>query len=88
MSEQPRKRPASPFIVWPVCVFLVVVLYVGSFGPVARFTSDETCEFLCDTVYFPITWIEENTDITRTRVGQACVRYVEWWLDVGSGPYP
>jgi hypothetical protein len=86
MSEQLRKRPASPFIVWPLCVFFMVVVYLGSYGPVVgllvhQWISADTFEVLCNTVYFPIFWIDCATDFFHENpVGQAYARYVDWWI--------
>jgi hypothetical protein len=86
MNDRPTKRRTSPFIVWPVCLVLFVVIYVASYGPFVWFwahekISLETGERIDKTVYFPIWWIGENTRFFEDHpVGRAYTSYIVWWI--------
>ena len=85
MSEQPQTRRTSPWIVWPVCMFFFVVFYLASFGPVWGLWANDrisghTYQFLCDTVYFPIYSINDNTEFFHDNpIGRAYMSYVDWF---------
>jgi len=76
----------SPWIVWPVCLVIFVVLYLASLGPVSALysrgvISPEVGQRIVATVYFPIMWVGENTRILADNpIGQAYVAYVNWWV--------
>ena len=87
MSEQPRRRRTSPWIVWSAFVFVLIVLYLGSYGPVVWLTthdriSPETHERIYATVYFPINRTADNTSFFGDNpVGRAYADYVLWWAE-------
>ena len=84
MTMQNKKRRASTFVVWTVCLFIFVALYLASLGPVNRLyvknrISRPTYELLADTVYAPVHWVEINTDLFYNNpLGRAYGRYLEW----------
>jgi hypothetical protein len=62
----------------------MVLLYLASAGPVAglyahKHISGRTYGLLCDTVYFPLAWLEFHSDVYEHPVGEAYVRYLQWF---------
>ena len=92
MTNQPTKRRTSPLIVWPVCLFVFVVLYFASYGPflwsdVHNVLPESTCDVIYHTVYFPIGWIGSNTGFFNdSRLGQTYMEYLDWWAGRPSAP--
>jgi hypothetical protein len=84
-ADQPAKRRTSPFIVWPVCLFFMVLLYLASLGPVTWLATNgaitvRTYDRMFQTVYFPVDWVRNNSRFLWDHpVGRAYVNYVDWW---------
>lgn len=87
MTNQPAKRRTSPLIVWPLCLLFLVAIYLASPGPIMWLEahdriSESTSDMIFDTVYFPISWLGNNTDFFYDHpAGAAYVRYVYWWAE-------
>ena len=70
---------------WPACGFLLVVFYLASFGPVTWLAvndgiSQNTYNFLADTLYLPLSWLNGNTDFfDEDPIGRAYMKYVLWF---------
>jgi hypothetical protein len=64
---------------------LVVLLYLASVGPVVGISergwvSDAVYDTLFDTVYFPLSWIDDNTEFFKEHpVGKPYSDYVYLW---------
>jgi hypothetical protein len=86
MSEQPTKRRTSPWIVWPACLFILVLMYLASYGPFLwlyghDYMSDSTCTSIEETVYFPYCYVEDNTNFfTEHPIGRAYMGYLRWFV--------
>jgi len=74
----------SPWYVWPVCLLLLVAMYLASAGIVVWLHSRgrisvQTLNLMGETVYFPLNWIDTNTDFfTKNAIGRAYGSYLEW----------
>lgn len=85
MSEQARQRRISPWIVWPTCLLVFVVLYLGSLGPFVWLEAQDQMsvaifDLIYETVYFLIDWIDENTPFFYEHpAGEAYVSYLRWF---------
>lgn len=68
---------------WPAYLYLMVVFYFASLGPVTwlyrhNHIPEGTYDFICHTAYFPVTWIDSNTDFFYEHpVGEAYILYVD-----------
>lgn len=69
---------------WPACLYLMFVLYLASLGPVAwlyghKHISGRTYDTIWKTVYFPLAWLEYESDFFDQPIGEAYTRYVDWF---------
>jgi hypothetical protein len=96
MTSQPGNRRTTPFITWLVCIFFLGVFYLASLGPFVWLwessrIADESGTRIYETVYFPVYWLEANTDFFADyAIGRAYVWYVELWMpdfDEGADPW-
>jgi hypothetical protein len=87
MIEQPTKRRASPWIIWPACLCIFVVLYFASAGPYVwvthRYSIGVTMTQIGDTVFWPIERLLETRFFIDSPIGGPIGRtyydYIDWW---------
>lgn len=84
MPTRMHQRRTSPVIVWPACLVCFGVFYLGSFGPLCwlvehNVMSEATYEQMTETVYYPLVFLSEETDVFHTIPGEMYLEYVYWW---------